>query len=101
MVMRVWWLTDRLRPLVALLAAAGLAGLMFDASAQQQQEPPKRIQSKPPAKPPQPKPGAAAARQAAKEQAAKIEALPPSQVGIGTLAQYAFMVDPQTHTVLL
>jgi D-alanyl-D-alanine carboxypeptidase (penicillin-binding protein 5/6) len=101
MVMRVWWLTDRLRPVVALLAMAGLAGLTFDASAQQQPEPPKRIQAKPPAKPQQPKPGAAAARQAAKEQAAKIEALPPSQVGIGTLAQYAFMVDPQTHTVLL
>src|SRR4029453_10368509 len=33
--------------------------------------------------------------------AAKTEALPPSQVGIGTLAKQAFMVDPQTSTVML
>src|SRR5262245_22991040 len=108
MVMLVWWLIDRLRPLVALpllalLVVAGIAGSTFDAYAQQQQDPPKRSQqTKPAAKPGQPpKPGAAAARQAAKEQAARIEALPPSQVGIGTLAQFAFMVDPQTSTVLL
>ncbi len=102
--MRVWWLTERLRPMGAFLAVTltltGIAGATLDASAQQQ-DPPKRTQAKPPAKPQQPKPGAAAARQAAKEQAAKIDALAPSQVGIGTLAQYAFMVDPQTHTVLL
>jgi D-alanyl-D-alanine carboxypeptidase (penicillin-binding protein 5/6) len=32
---------------------------------------------------------------------AKTEPLPPSQVGIGTLARQAFMVDPQTSSVLL
>src|SRR6478609_7119671 len=84
MVMLVSWRIDRraLRALlVALLATAGLAGLAFDSLAQQQ-EPPKRTQPpKPPAKP--------------------AETLPPSQIGIGTPAQYAFMVDPQTSTVLL
>ena len=28
--MLVWWLIDRLRPLVALLALAGIAGATFD-----------------------------------------------------------------------
>ena len=57
-------------------------------------------------------PGAAeAAGQAARDDRAqargdaargtKVEALPPSQIGIGTLAKQAFMVDPQTSTVLL
>ena len=57
------------------------------------------------------RPAAEAAGQAARDDgarakpatppAAKTEALPPSQIGIGTLAKQAFMVDPQTSTVLL
>jgi serine-type D-Ala-D-Ala carboxypeptidase (penicillin-binding protein 5/6) len=93
MVMPVSLLTDRLRPLVALIAMAGIAGLSVAAHAQHQ-DPPRKTQQKPSAKP----------RQQAgtpKSAAAKTEALPPSQVGIGTLAREAFMVDPQTSTVLL
>jgi len=97
--MLVSWLTDRLRPVVALLAVAVLAGPSLDAAAQQADPPAKRqTPQKPPAKPratPAPKPGAAPPA------AAKVEALPPSQIGIGTLAKQAFMVDPQTSTVLL
>jgi serine-type D-Ala-D-Ala carboxypeptidase (penicillin-binding protein 5/6) len=99
MVMLVSWLTDRLRPVVALLAVAVLAGPSLDAVAQQADPPAKRqTPPKPSAKPratPAPKPGAAPPA------AAKVEALPPSQIGIGTLAKQAFMVDPQTSTVLL
>jgi D-alanyl-D-alanine carboxypeptidase (penicillin-binding protein 5/6) len=103
MVMRVWWLTDRLRPLVALLAVAALAGTTLDASAQQQQDPPKRPQQQKPAKPAQKPPAATATDKPAKKLGItqRTEGLPPSQVGIGTLAQFAFMVDPQTSTVLL
>ncbi len=97
--MLVSWLTDRLRPVVALLAVAVLVGPSLDAVAQQADPPTKRqTPPKPPAKPratPAPKPGAAPPA------AAKVEALPPSQIGIGTLAKQAFMVDPQTSTVLL
>ena len=97
--MLVSWLTDRLRPVVALLAVAVLAGPSLDAVAQQADPPAKRqTPPKPSAKPratPAPKPGAAPPA------AAKVEALPPSQIGIGTLAKQAFMVDPQTSTVLL
>ena len=97
--MLVSWLTDRLRPVVALLAVAVLVGPSLDAVAQQADPPAKRqTPQKPPAKPraaPAPKPGAAPPA------AAKVEALPPSQIGIGTLAKQAFMVDPQTSTVLL
>jgi len=102
--MRVWWLTDRLRLLVALLAVTALAGTTLDASAQQQQDPPKRPQQQKPAKPAAKPPAAAATDKPAKKPptiAQRTEGLPPSQVGIGTLAQYAFMVDPQTSTVLL
>jgi D-alanyl-D-alanine carboxypeptidase (penicillin-binding protein 5/6) len=100
MVMLVWWLIDRLRPLVALLAVAGIAGETFDGYAQQQtQDPaPKRQQSTKPAKPQRP---AQSSTKAKEPPASKIDALAPSQIGIGTLAQYAFMVDPQTSTVLL
>src|SRR5580704_3964706 len=99
MVMLVWWLTDRLRPVVALLAVAVLAGPSLDAVAQQADPPAKRqAPQKPPARPratTAPKPAATPPA------AAKVEALPPSQIGIGTLAKQAFMVDPQTSTVLL
>jgi D-alanyl-D-alanine carboxypeptidase (penicillin-binding protein 5/6) len=94
-------LNDLLRPLTAIVAAASLAGAPLCALAQTEQQPTKRQtqpqQQKPPAKPrttTTPKPNTPSA-------AAKTEALPPSQVGIGTLAKQAFMVDPQTSTVLL
>jgi len=92
--MLVSWRIDRI--LVALLAVAGLSGSSLDSFAQQ--EAPKRTQAPKPAKP-TPKPQAAA--KAKGDPAPSTEALPPSQIGIGTLAQYAFMVDPQTSTVLL
>src|SRR5882724_8055074 len=98
MVMLVWWLTDRLRPLVALLAVAGIAGSVVETYAQQQQDPPPRRQQ-------QQKPPAATDKTTPTTKkpsiASRTEGLPPSQVGIGTLAQFAFMVDPQTSTVLL
>jgi D-alanyl-D-alanine carboxypeptidase (penicillin-binding protein 5/6) len=102
MVMLVSWLTDRLRPVAALLstllAAAVLAGPALDAFAQQADPPAKRqAPQKPPAKPR----ATTAPKPAATPPAAKAEALPPSQIGIGTLARQAFMVDPQTSTVLL
>ena len=100
--MLVSWLTDRLRPLAALLPAllamAVLAGPSLDAVAQQADQPAKRqTPQKPPAKPR----ATTAPKPAATPPAAKTEALPPSQIGIGTLARQAFMVDPQTSTVLL
>ncbi len=100
--MLVSWLTDRLRPVAALLstllAAAVLAGPALDAFAQQADPPAKRqAPQKPPAKPR----ATTAPKPAATPPAAKAEALPPSQIGIGTLARQAFMVDPQTSTVLL
>lgn len=100
--MPVSLLTD-LRALVAMLAVAGMVALPLAADAQQ--DPPKKqTQQKPPAKPKPPAatPKAAAPAAAAAAPAApKVEQLPPSQVGIGTLARHAFMVDPQTSTVLL
>lgn len=93
--MPVSWRIDRLLSLTVALALAGTA----PAALAQQQETPKRQTQKPPAKP-APRPGPAAAK-SARSEAAKTEALPPSQIGIGTLAQYAFMIDPQTSTVLL
>src|SRR6266481_4257643 len=106
MVMLVWWLTDRLRPLVALLAVAGIAGSVVETYAQQQQDPPPRRQQqqKPAAKPAQKPPAATDKTTPTTKKpsiASRTEGLPPSQVGIGTLAQFAFMVDPQTSTVLL
>lgn len=95
-------LNDLLRPLTAILVAAGLAGAPLVAFAQTEQ-PPKRQtqpqQQKPPAKPRTTT--TTPAKPTAPQTAAKTEALPPSQVGIGTLAKQAFMVDPQTSTVLL
>jgi D-alanyl-D-alanine carboxypeptidase (penicillin-binding protein 5/6) len=99
MVMLVSWLTDRLRPFVALLAVAVLAGPSLDAVAQQADPPAKRpATQKPPAKP---RATTAPKQAATPPAAAKTEALPPSQIGIGTLARQAYMVDPQTSTVLL
>ncbi|TBR23729.1 MAG: hypothetical protein EPO10_26590, partial [Reyranella sp.] len=91
----MWSLNNPMRVFATLLAAAGIAGLSIAAYAQQ--DPPKKpaTQQKPPAKPRAP--ASTAAKPAPKEPAApKVEALPPSQVGIGTLARHAFMVDPQT-----
>src|SRR6185369_13734071 len=98
--MRVWWRTDRLRPMMALLAVIGIAGAVPEAYAQQQQDPaPKRTQQSKPATKPAQKPGAAATTDKPGKKptiAQRTEGLPPSQIGIGTLAQFAFLVDPQT-----
>src|SRR5688572_10777293 len=100
MVMPVLLGIDRLRPLVALLAVAGIAGTALAAYAQSQEQPrPKQTQPQKPAA--KPKPPATTTKPAAPPAAAKTEALPPSQVGIGTLAKQGFMVDPQTSTVML
>jgi len=99
--MLVLSLINRLRPLAALLLVASLAGPPVAVLAQQNDQPAKRQTQqpqKPPAKPRAATPPKAAATPPA---AAKTEALPPSQIGIGTLAKQAFMVDPQTSTVLL
>ena len=91
---------DRLRPVVALFAAALIAGTATLAHAQQQE--PRKQQTQPQKPAAKPKaPAAAPAKPAAPPVAAKTEALPPSQVGIGTLARQAFMVDPQTSSVML
>src|SRR5215471_18968701 len=101
MVMPVSYRTDGPRALSALLMVAALALPSLNAAAQTADQPAKRqTQQKPPAKPratttTPAKPSAKAA------EAAKTEALPPSQIGIGTLGKQAFMVDPQTSTVLL
>lgn len=91
---------DRLRLVMALIAAAALVSGTTVAYAQQA-DPPKRQQTQPAKPPAKAKPPAATAKPAAPPAAAKAEALPPSQVGIGTLAKQAFMVDPQTSTVML
>ena len=84
---------------LSLLAGTLSLGPTFEAYAQQDQQ--RRPQTqKPPASKPKPQQGAAAPK-SEKSIAAKTEGLPPSQVGIGTLARHAFMVDPQTSTVLL
>src|SRR5713101_1697861 len=99
MVMLVSWLIDRLRPLAVLIALAALAGPSLDAFAQQTDPAAKRqTPQKPPAKP---RATTTAPKPAGKTEAAKTEALPASQIGIGTLAKQAFMVDPQSSTVLL
>jgi D-alanyl-D-alanine carboxypeptidase (penicillin-binding protein 5/6) len=95
MVMPVSWRIDRLLSLMVALALAGAAPMALA----QQQETPKRQSQKPAAKP-APRPTQAAVKPA-KNESSKTEALPPSQIGIGTLAQFAFMIDPQTSTVLL
>jgi D-alanyl-D-alanine carboxypeptidase (penicillin-binding protein 5/6) len=90
MVMLVSWRIDRI--LVTLLVVAGLGGAAPLSFAQQ--DSPKR--------PHQQKPTRPAPKTAAKPKSDPApEVLTPSQVGIPTPAQYAFMVDPQTSTVLL
>ena len=90
--------TDRLRALLGTIVALALVGAGIDVLAQQTEPPAKRqTQQKPPAKPRQ----TGSTKPSAKSEAAKTEALPPSQIGIGTLARQAYMVDPQTSTVLL
>jgi len=95
--MHVSWLTDGLRPLAGLIAVAALAAPSLEVLAQQGDAPGKPTQlaqqQKPQGKPRPGKPG--------QSMASRTEALPPSQIGIGTLAKQAFMVDPQTSTVLL
>ncbi|MBI3199121.1 MAG: D-alanyl-D-alanine carboxypeptidase, partial [Rhodospirillales bacterium] len=97
--MSLW--IDRLRPVVALIAAAAIAGAATLTYAQQQEQP-RRQQTQPQKPTTRTKPSATTpAKPAAPSAAAKAEALPPSQVGIGTLARQGFMVDPQTSTVML
>lgn len=92
---------DRLRPATALFAAAVLVSAATVSYAQQA-DPPKRQQAQPAKPPAKPKPPAATqGKPATPPTAAKAEALPPSQVGVGTHAKQAFMVDPQTSTVML
>src|SRR5262249_52393170 len=99
MVMPVSYRTDRLRTFAALVMMAALAAPSLEALAQTADQPTKRqTPQKPPAKPRQTT--TTTPKSAAKE-AAKAEALPPSQIGIGTLGKQAFMVDPQTSTVML
>ncbi len=90
-----------MRSIVSLCTLAAFAALPVVASAQQQDAPRRApAQSQKPA--PKPRPQAQQPKgQAAAPAAVKPEALPPSQIGIGTLARHAFMVDPQTSTVLL
>ena len=80
-------LNDLLRPLTAILVAASLAGAPLIVLAQTEQQPTKRQtqpqQQKPPAKP---RTTTTPGKPTAPQTAAKTEALPPSQVGIGTLA---------------
>jgi D-alanyl-D-alanine carboxypeptidase (penicillin-binding protein 5/6) len=84
---------DRLRSSMILLAMLGVAGATLDAYGQQQTKPPVRPAHRPPASTAPKKPPVAAP--------AKVEPLTPSQIGVGTLAKHAFMVDPQTSAVLL
>ena len=85
---------------MALFAAALIAGTATVAHAQQQE--PRKQQTQPQKPAAKPKaPAAAPAKPAAPPAAAKTDALPPSQVGIGTLARQSFMVDPQTSSVML
>jgi D-alanyl-D-alanine carboxypeptidase (penicillin-binding protein 5/6) len=97
MVMLVSWRIDR--ALMALLVVAGFS-LALDSVAQQPEAPRRAQAPKPSAKPQPQKPPTTAAKPKA-DPAPSTEALPPSQIGTGTLAQFAFMVDPQTSTVLL
>ncbi|MBX9943839.1 MAG: D-alanyl-D-alanine carboxypeptidase [Reyranella sp.] len=90
-----------MRPLATLLAAAIVSAGPFQAVAQQQEPPRRQQQTQPPKPAAKPRPPAAAPAKPATPPAAKAEALPPSQVGIGTFARQAFMVDPQTSTVML
>jgi len=91
--MLVSWRIDR--TIVTLVAMAGLVAAPQFSWAQQQEAPKRTQQQKPPAKP---RPAQNATKP---KEAAATEVLTPSQIGIATSAQYAFMVDPQTSTVLL
>ena len=99
--MPVLFRIDRLRVFAALFATAVLACAGMTAHAQQQEQP-RRQQTQPqkPAAKTKP-PAAVPAKPATAPAAAKAETLPPSQVGIGTYARQAFMVDPQTSSVML
>jgi serine-type D-Ala-D-Ala carboxypeptidase (penicillin-binding protein 5/6) len=94
MVMPVLLRIDRIRPVVAILAALSIVGAAVVADAQQQTRPQKPAAGIKPSTATPAKPGASPAP-------LKVEALPPSQIGIGTLARQGFMVDPQTSTVML
>jgi D-alanyl-D-alanine carboxypeptidase (penicillin-binding protein 5/6) len=99
MVMLVSWRIDRI--LVTLLAVVALGGTTMNSFAQEAPKRQAQQKPKPAPKPAQTGTAKPSAKSAKAEAAARIDALAPSQIGIGTLAQYAFMIDPQTSTVLL
>lgn len=101
--MPVSWRINRLLILVFLLASCGFAASEIDAYAQQQPTPrqtqkPAGKPAKPAAKPAQP---STSKQTAAQQAAARLEAAGPSQIGTSTIAQFAFMMDADTSTVLL
>jgi len=89
------WRTDRLRSLALLWAVLAAASPVAAAWAQQPADQQPRHQT-----PQKPKPSRGPAA-GTKSSSSKVEAPAPSQVGIATVAREAFMVDPQTSTVLL
>jgi serine-type D-Ala-D-Ala carboxypeptidase (penicillin-binding protein 5/6) len=97
MVKHVSWRIDRLSFLAGLLALLAVTSPFVDAWAQSTDQQPRRQQGTQKPKPSRIPPAAA------KTTPPKVEAPPPapSQVGITTIAREAFMVDPQTSTVLL
>lgn len=100
MVRRVLLRIDRLRIAALLLALAGLAAPVVDAYAQPEQ--PRRQQTQQKPKPPaRPTTAPKGPKAAAAEQAAKLEAAGPSQIGTTTVARFAYMIDADTGAVLL
>ena len=97
--MPVSWRIDRI--LVTLLAVVALGGTTMNSFAQEAPKRQAQQKPKPAPKPAQTGTAKPSAKSAKAEAAARIDALAPSQIGIGTLAQFAFMIDPQTSTVLL
>lgn len=96
MVMRVWWRTNGLRAVATVVSLLALGVVAGETSAQQ----PGDQNRRPPAQKPRPQ-AKPANPQSTTAPATKSEPTTPSQVGIATVARQAFMVDPQTSTVLL
>ena len=94
--MRVWWRTNGLRTIAIVLGLFALVAVASETGAQQQGD----QNRKPPAQKPRPQ-AKPANPQTTTAPPAKTEPTTPSQVGIATIARQAFMVDPQTSTVML
>jgi D-alanyl-D-alanine carboxypeptidase (penicillin-binding protein 5/6) len=88
------------RSLATFLAAALATAVLLPPAAEAQQEQPKRQQQQNRAAKPQGQkpPAGQAAKPAAPP---NYDALPPSQVGIGTLAKQAYIIDASSDAVLL